>query len=138
MTASNPLGTATPLTYAELLSDTVSYATAIKAVAPNTLIFGPVSYGWDGYTTLQNAPDSGRDGDFLGYYLNQTASASQAAGKRLVDVLDLLVSRGDTGGIPQATNHDPGHRPGLYLGPSDGADGRPRRGPAVPVGPDVR
>ena len=89
VTSSNPLGTPTPLTYTELLNDTVTYATAIKAVAPNTLIFGPVSYGWNGYTTLQNAPDSGTYGDFLTYYLNQTAAASKTAGKRLVDVLDL-------------------------------------------------
>ena len=62
---------------------------AIKAVAPNTKIFGPVSYGWEGYTSLQEAPDSGADGDFLTYYLNQMAAASQAAGIRLVDALDL-------------------------------------------------
>ena len=51
VTTSNPLGTPAPLTYTELLNDTVTYATAIKAVAPNTLIFGPVSYGWNGYTS---------------------------------------------------------------------------------------
>jgi autotransporter-associated beta strand protein len=94
VTTSNPLGTPTPVTYAELVQKTTAYATAIKAVAPNTKIFGPVSYGWNGYTTLQNAPDSGADGDFLTYYLNQMAAASktanlQTADKRLVDVLDL-------------------------------------------------
>jgi hypothetical protein len=91
---SNPEGTPTALTYAELVQRTTAYATAIKAVAPNTKIFGPVSYGWEGYVTLQNAPDSAANGDFLTYYLNQMAAASKAANlqtadKRLVDVLDL-------------------------------------------------
>ncbi len=109
VTSSNPLGTPTPLTYKELLNDTVTYATAIKAVAPNTLIFGPVSYGWNGYTTLQNAPDSGANGDFLTYYLNQTAAASQAAGKRLVDVLDLHWYPEATGAGIRITTQDAGY-----------------------------
>ncbi len=106
--SSNPLGTPSPLTYTELLSDTVTYAKAIKAVAPNTLIFGPVSYGWNGYTTFQNAPDSGTYGDFLTYYLNQTAAASQAAGQRLVDVLDLHWYPEATGAGIRITTQDTG------------------------------
>ena len=109
VTSSNPLGTPTPLTYTELLNDTVTYATAIKAVAPNTLIFGPVSYGWNGYTTLQNAPDSGTYGDFLTYYLNQTAAASKAAGQRLVDALDLHWYPEATGAGIRITTQDAGY-----------------------------
>ena len=82
VTSSNPLGTPQPVTYSELIGKSIAYATAIKAVAPNTKVFGPVSYGWYGYTTLQGAPDSGTDGDFLTYYLNQMASASRTAGTR--------------------------------------------------------
>jgi autotransporter-associated beta strand protein len=89
VSASYPVGIPQPVTYAELVSKSIAYATAIKAVAPNAKVFGPVSYGWYGYTTLQGAPDSGADGDFLTYYLNQTAKASQAAGTRLIDALDL-------------------------------------------------
>ncbi len=108
VTASNPLGTPTPVTYAELINDTIAYATAIKAVAPNTKIFGPVSYGWNGYTTLQNAPDSGADGDFLTYYLNQVAAASKTAGQRLVDVLDLHWYPEATGAGIRITTQDTG------------------------------
>jgi autotransporter-associated beta strand protein len=111
-TGSNTLGTPTPLTYTELLNDTVTYATAVKAVAPNTLIFGPVSYGWNGFTTLQNAPDSGAKGDFLTYYLNQSSSASQTAGKRLVDVLDLHWYPEATGAGIRITNNDAGYTGG--------------------------
>ncbi len=77
-----------PVTYAELINKSISYAAAIKAVAPNTLIFGPVSYGWYGYVRLQGAPDNnGRD--FLDFYLSQMNQAAATSGKRLLDVLDL-------------------------------------------------
>ncbi len=36
------------LTYAELFQRTEDYASAIKDVAPNALVFGPASYGWQG------------------------------------------------------------------------------------------
>jgi hypothetical protein len=77
-----------PATYAEMISKSVAYAAGIKAVASNTLIFGPVSYGWYGYVRLQGAIDAnGRD--FLQFYLSQMQQASAANGKRLLDVLDL-------------------------------------------------
>ena len=76
------------VTYAELVQKTIAYATAIKTVSPSSKIFGPVSYGWNGYTTLQNAPDAaGRD--FLEFYLAQMKQAELSAGKRLLDVLDV-------------------------------------------------
>jgi hypothetical protein len=57
-------------------------------VAPGSLVFGPVNYGWHGYTTLQDAPDqNGRD--FQTYYLQQLAQAEVTHGQRLVDVLDV-------------------------------------------------
>ncbi len=77
-----------PTTYAELLQDSIEYAQAIKSVAPNCLVFGSANYGWDGYTSLQNAPDA--DGrEFLDYYLQQMQQASVSAGERLLDVLDV-------------------------------------------------
>ena len=85
------------LTYAELLRRTIAYAGAIKNVEPNTLIYGPVNYGWGGIFDLQNAPDAnGRD--FETYYLHQLSVASAAAGKRLVDVLDIHWYPEATGG----------------------------------------
>ena len=97
------------VTYAELVSKSTAYAMAIKSVAPNTKVFGPVSYGWYGYTTLQGAPDSGTNGDFLAYYLNQMAAASQSAGKRLVDALDLHWYPEATGGGVRITTADTGY-----------------------------
>ena len=78
----------TPVTYAELTQRNIEFATAIKSVAPQAMIFGAVDYGWEGYVTLQNASDAnGRD--WISYYLDTMKAAEQSAGKRLVDVLDL-------------------------------------------------
>jgi hypothetical protein len=78
-----------PLTYAELIDKTIAYASAIKDVAPGALVFGPVNYGWNGYTSLQHAPDANANGDFQDYYLQQMATAEKKIGKRLVDVFDV-------------------------------------------------
>jgi hypothetical protein len=77
-----------PPTYAELVAKGSAFAKGIKAVAPNSLVFGPVSYGWYGYTRLQGAPDA-NDRDFLSFYLRQMKAKSDVAGIRLLDVLDL-------------------------------------------------
>jgi hypothetical protein len=78
-----------PVTYAELVSRTIAAASAIKDNAtPASVVFGPVSYGYNGYKSLQNASDAnGRD--FLNFYLDSMAQAQVTYGKRLVDVLDL-------------------------------------------------
>jgi hypothetical protein len=77
-----------PVSYAELMARTISLAGAIKDVAPQALVFGPVSYGWNGFVSLQEAPDAaGRD--FIDYYLDRLRAADSSRTSRLVDVLDL-------------------------------------------------
>ncbi len=76
------------VTYAELVKKSIGYALGIKAVAPNAMIFGPVSYGWYGYVRLQGAPDA-NNRDFLRFFLLKMQQAEAANGKRLLDVLDL-------------------------------------------------
>jgi Glycoside hydrolase family 44 len=76
------------VTYDELVSRTVALAEAIKRVAPQALVFGPASYGWQGYVSLQDAPDAGGR-DFLDYYLTSLRAAESSARRRLVDVLDV-------------------------------------------------
>ena len=76
------------LTYAEIAQRTADWAGAVKAVAPTALVFGPVSYGWQGFATLQDAPDAGGR-DFLDFYLDSMRDAEGRTGRRLVDVLDL-------------------------------------------------
>jgi hypothetical protein len=77
-----------PVTYDELADRTTAFASAIKAAAPDALVFGPVSYGWAGFVRLQGAPDNGGR-DFLDFYLAEMRAAESRARRRLVDVLDL-------------------------------------------------
>jgi hypothetical protein len=89
-----------PVTYAELVQKNTEFGKAIKEVAPNALVAGFVSYGFNGFESLQDAPDASQHGNFIEYYLTQMKQAEQAAGKRIVDLLDLLVKftpRGITG-----------------------------------------
>lgn len=76
------------VTYAELIERTIEYASAIKDVNANAVIFGPVNYGWQGMIRLQDASDA-NDRDFLDFYLQQMALAEQSEGRRLLDVLDI-------------------------------------------------
>jgi len=94
-----------PVTYAELVKKTIAYALGIKAVAPDTMIFGPASYGWAGFVRLQDAPDAnGRD--FLLYYLRKMQAAETANGKRLLEVLDVHWYPEATGGGVRTTAQD--------------------------------
>jgi hypothetical protein len=75
-------------TYAQIVANNVEFASAIKAQAPDALVFGPANYGWQGFRTFQNAPDAnGRD--FTDYYLEQMRIAGERAGKRLLDAFDI-------------------------------------------------
>jgi hypothetical protein len=76
-------------TYAEVLQKGISFATGIKAAAPAALVMGPANYGWQGMRNLQGAPDANQYGDFLEFYLAGMKTGEQAAGKRLLDVLDV-------------------------------------------------
>lgn len=74
--------------YAEVLQKGIAFATGIKAAAPAGLVMGPVNYGWQGMVNLQDAPDANKR-DFLDFYLAGMKAAEAAAGKRLLDVLDV-------------------------------------------------
>ncbi len=72
----------------EIVRLNTEYAAAVKRVAPKALVFGFVSYGWHGLTTLQDAPDR-NNRDFSEVFLQEMAAAEKKAGKRLVDVFDF-------------------------------------------------
>ena len=76
------------ITYAELIKNNIEYAAAIKAIAPQALVFGFCSYGFAGFSTLQDAPDADKR-NILDVYLAAMAAAEKTAGKRLIDVVDL-------------------------------------------------
>jgi hypothetical protein len=77
----------------------------VKRVAPKALVFGFVSYGWHGLTTLQNAPDR-NNRDFSEFFLQEMAAAEKKAGKRLIDVFDFHWYPEARGGKRRITDDD--------------------------------
>ena len=81
-----------PLRIADLLARSVAAAAAIKRIDPSALVIGPASWGATGMATLQTAPDwpdYRPFGSFLAAYLDAFRRASDAAGHRLLDALDV-------------------------------------------------
>ena len=87
---------------AEYKNKSVEISLAVKNIDPNAKMLGPVSYGFNGYLTFQNAPDwqaplsNGYDW-FLDYYLDKMEANSVVAGKRLLDVARYSLVPGGTG-----------------------------------------
>ena len=77
------------VTYAELVKRNIEFASAVRSVWADVEITGLVSYGFNGYVNLQDAPDASGKGEFLDYYLSQMKAAEASAGGRLIDYLDL-------------------------------------------------
>ena len=79
-------------TYTGFTDTSVVYAKAIKAVLPNALIFGPATATYTGIQTLGRYPTADPvygTQNFFDVYLDRMNAAGTAAGKRLLDVLDL-------------------------------------------------
>ena len=77
----------------EYIEKSIEAAKTVKKIDEFAEIFGPVSYGYNGFKTFQNAPDfvkaSWQYGWYLAYYLAKMKEASDKEGKRLLDVLDI-------------------------------------------------
>jgi hypothetical protein len=93
------------LTYAELWTRNHDYAKAVKGVWPEAKVTGFVSYGFNGYVNLQNAPD-GNGRNFIEWYLDQAKAAEATDGKRLIDYLDLHWYPEAQGGGQRITDGD--------------------------------
>lgn len=76
------------LTYAGYFDRFIEVARAVKAKAPDALIFGPSMAGWHGISRLADAPDQGGR-DFMKHYLDAMRLAEKQHGKRLLDVVDV-------------------------------------------------
>lgn len=79
----------------ELIERNTEGAKTVKRIDPSAETLGFVSYGFGGWYDYQSAVDwpteqtKGSYRWFLDYYLDQMKKASDAAGKRLIDVVDL-------------------------------------------------
>lgn len=87
--ASHPLLHPGKVTYTELWDRTFALSSAVKDVAPQAIIAGPTSYGWNAFEDLQGAPDAAPNGNFIDYYLRRASEAEKATGRRLIDVLSV-------------------------------------------------
>ncbi len=92
--------------YAELGDRNERFARRLKEIWPEAPVTGPVNYGFSGYETLQDAPDRQGKGNFLSWWLARMASASGAAGRRIVDDLDLHWYPEAQGGGKRVTGAD--------------------------------
>ena len=82
-------------TCVELIARSVDLAKAVKRIDPAAETLGFVSYGFAGYYSFQDAPDwaaqkaTGPYRWFVDYFLAKMKAASDTAGVRLLDVLDV-------------------------------------------------
>jgi hypothetical protein len=88
----------------ELVQKDVEFAKAVKSVAPNALVTGFVSYGFEGYLTLQGTYSG--SGWYTEYWLDQMQQAETQAGFRVIDVLDLHWYPEATGNGTRITGND--------------------------------
>jgi len=77
----------------EIRDKSIACATAVKNVDPNAQIMGPVLCVFTGFLNFCDAPDwssvKGTRPWFISYYLDEMKKASDANGRRLLDVLDI-------------------------------------------------
>jgi hypothetical protein len=80
-----------PVTSDNYITKTISLTKAIKDQFPNTVIFGPVHYGFEGIYSWQGElnPTSNGTNWFPDKYLTALKTASTTYGKPLVDVYDF-------------------------------------------------
>jgi hypothetical protein len=79
-------------TYDEMLTKYLEYATAVRAVAPNAELAGPVVSGWNGYwNSPAGIADRVRHDNlpFLQWFLRQARANDERIGKRTLDILDI-------------------------------------------------
>ncbi len=81
------------LTIAELMSKSIDLAATVKEMDSFAEVFGPDLYGFSAFLDLQGASDwadySGTYDRFIDAYLDLMRLASNSAGYRLLDVLDV-------------------------------------------------
>ncbi|MFV0309608.1 MAG: glycoside hydrolase family 44 protein [Desertimonas sp.] len=76
-------------TFEEVLTTYIDYAQALRPVAPDAELLGPVICCWyDFWRPDATAPD-GSDLDFLRYFLRGVQAADESFGQRTLDVLDV-------------------------------------------------
>lgn len=76
-------------TYEEILDTYVTYAEAVRRVAPDAQLLGPVTCCWFDYWNIAPGTSDGRRVDFLRWFLEQVRFHDEASGQRSIDLLDV-------------------------------------------------
>jgi hypothetical protein len=86
------------MSYDDILTNFLEYATAVKEVDPSAQVTGPVSWGWTGYfhsprdrDNWNARPDRKAHGDLplIPWFLEQVKKHDQRTGRRSLDILDV-------------------------------------------------
>jgi hypothetical protein len=76
-------------TYEEILDKYLTYATAIRAVAPDVELTGPVMCCWYDYWNVAPGPAEGGSEEYLPWFLRNVKAHDDEYGKRTLDVVDV-------------------------------------------------
>jgi Glycoside hydrolase family 44 len=76
-------------TYEEILDTYLRYATAIREVAPEAELTGPVMCCWFDYWDSAPGPADGSGEDFLSWFLRGVRAHDERHGERTLDVVDV-------------------------------------------------
>lgn len=76
-------------TYEEILDKYLTYATAVREVAPGALITGPVMCCWFDYWRTAPGPADGSGTPFLEWFLSKVAEHDGEFGRRTLDAVDV-------------------------------------------------
>lgn len=98
-----PYAAARPITADELISRSAELSDSVKKIDPTALVYGPSINGIEAFINLKNPEDWEQHGQeyswFIDYYLKGMRSASEEAGIRLLDVLDIHYHTEATNGL---------------------------------------
>jgi hypothetical protein len=76
-------------TYEEILDKYLTYADALRPVAPDSLLAGPVMCCWYDYWDNSPGPADGPDEDFLPWFLRHVKAHDDETGVRSLDLVDV-------------------------------------------------
>jgi hypothetical protein len=76
-------------TYEEVLDRYLTYAEAVREVAPDSLLAGPVMCCWYDYWHIAPGPADGSGTAFLDWFLDQVRQHDEASGTTTLDVVDV-------------------------------------------------
>ena len=98
-----PSAASEQITADELVTRSAVLSSAVKKIDPTALVYGPSINGIEAFINLKNPGDWEKYGNdyswFIDYYLKSMNDASQEAGVRLLDVLDLHYHTEATNGL---------------------------------------